>query len=220
MEYTAFEIIGPVMVGPSSSHTAGACKIGNIARKICEDGFESVDFFLHGSFAYTYQGHGTDRALVGGIMGYETDDARIENSFEYAKKNGIDFTFHETNLGEEFHPNTVKIVFHYKDRDEYIIGSSIGGGAIMIVDINGIDIEFRGVFPTLLLEYPEQSGVIAFVSTELSKRDYNIETMITNKNSLTGIVTLTVEVETALCEDVKKVILDDKRFITAKYVEV
>lgn len=208
------------MIGPSSSHTAGACKIGKVARKICGKDFLYVEFFLHGSFAYTYRGHGTDRALVGGVLGYDTDDPRIEYAFEYAKEAGLKYDFQLTDLGEHYHPNTVKIVFHYEDRDEFIIGSSIGGGAIIIVNINGIDVQFRGVFPTLLLQYPEQSGVIASVSSELSKNGYNIESMITNKDTLTKIVTLTVEIEEPISEEIKANILNQDRFLSAKYVEV
>lgn len=219
-EYSAFDVLGPIMVGPSSSHTAGACRIGKTALKICPKGWKSVEFLLHGSFAHTYKGHGTDRALVGGIMGYETDDARIRNSFEIAKEAGIDYKFKTVDLGEKYHPNTVKIVFHYDDHDEYVIGSSIGGGAIVIVDINGIEVHFRGEYPTILLKYPEQQGVVANVSKFLSDAKYNIESINTQKDRLKNIVTLTVEIDKPLTEELKKEILGQKRFIESKYVEV
>lgn len=220
MEYTAFEIMGPIMVGPSSSHTAGACKIASVARKICGEGFDSVDFYLHGSFAHTYKGHGTDKALVGGMLGFKPDDSRIREAFALAKEANCKWEFFTVDLGEKYHPNSVKIVFHYDDRDEYIIGSSIGGGAIIIVNINGIDVEFRGMFPTILLQYYEQSGVIAYVSSILSGNQYSIESINTVKNNLTNIVTLTVETDKPLADYVKGAILGSERFITAKYVEV
>ncbi|MDU2110868.1 MAG: L-serine ammonia-lyase, iron-sulfur-dependent subunit beta, partial [Peptoniphilus lacydonensis] len=111
-EYTSFEILGPIMVGPSSSHTAGACKIGRVAAKICPKNYESVDFYLHGSFAYTYKGHGTDKALLGGIMGFETFDDSIRDAYKIADARGINYKFIPTNLGEDYHPNTVKVVFN------------------------------------------------------------------------------------------------------------
>ena len=195
-EYTSFEILGPIMVGPSSSHTAGACKIGRVAAKICPKNYESVDFYLHGSFAYTYKGHGTDKALLGGIMGFETFDDSIRDAYKIADARGINYKFIPTNLGEDYHPNTVKVVFNYKDgTSEYVIGSSIGGGNIIIVEINGIKVNFDGRFPTFLFQYPEQTGVIAEVSTVLAEEDYNIESINTAKDELKNIVTLTVELD-------------------------
>ncbi|MDU3457009.1 MAG: L-serine ammonia-lyase, iron-sulfur-dependent subunit beta [Peptoniphilus harei] len=220
-EYSSFEILGPIMVGPSSSHTAGACKIARLAAKICPDDYESVEFYLHGSFAFTYKGHGTDRALLGGIMGFKTYDSSIRNAYEIADKRGIKYSFIPMNLGENYHPNTVKIKFNYKDRDsEYVIGSSIGGGNMKIVDINGIQVDYDGKFPTLLFQYPEQKGVIADVSTILAKESYNIESINTSKDELTNIVTLTVELDEGASESVLNKLLNNSRYITSKYVEV
>lgn len=220
-EYSSFEILGPIMVGPSSSHTAGACKIARLAAKICPDDYESVEFYLHGSFAFTYKGHGTDRALLGGIMGFKTYDSSIRNAYEIADKRGIKYSFIPMNLGENYHPNTVRIKFNYKDRDsEYVIGSSIGGGNMKIVDINGIQVDYDGKFPTLLFQYPEQKGVIADVSTILAKESYNIESINTSKDELTNIVTLTVELDEGASESVLNKLLNNSRYITSKYVEV
>ena len=220
-EYTSFEILGPIMVGPSSSHTAGACKIGRVAAKICPKNYESVDFYLHGSFAYTYKGHGTDKALLGGIMGFETFDDSIRDAYKIADARGINYKFIPTNLGEDYHPNTVKVVFNYKDgTSEYVIGSSIGGGNIIIVEINGIKVNFDGRFPTFLFQYPEQTGVIAEVSTVLAEEDYNIESINTAKDELKNIVTLTVELDVKASESVKNKLLDNSRYIESKYVEV
>ena len=220
-ECSSFEILGPIMVGPSSSHTAGACKIARLAAKICPDDYESVEFYLHGSFAFTYKGHGTDRALLGGIMGFKTYDSSIRNAYEIADERGIKYSFIPMNLGENYHPNTVKIKFNYKDRDsEYVIGSSIGGGNMKIVDINGIQVDYDGKFPTLLFQYPEQKGVIADVSTILAKESYNIESINTSKDELTNIVTLTVELDEGASESVLNKLLNNSRYITSKYVEV
>lgn len=220
-EFNAFEVLGPIMVGPSSSHTAGACRISNVAAKIVEKPFEKVSFYLHGSFAMTYKGHGTDRALIGGILGFSTYDKRIRNAFEIADDEGLNYEFIPTDLGEGFHPNTVKIVFSYKDKeDEYIIGSSIGGGNILIVNIDGIPVKFKGEYPTFLFQYAEQKGIIATVSTILADNDYNIESMSTTKNELTQVVTLTVETSRNVDKDIVKKLIENERFLMARYVEV
>ena len=220
-EYSSFEILGPIMVGPSSSHTAGACKIARLAAKICPDNYESVEFYLHGSFAFTYKGHGTDRALLGGIMGFKTYDSSIRDAYEIADKRGINYSFIPIDLGEEYHPNTVKVKFNYKDgTSEYVIGSSVGGGNIKIVDVNGIKVDYDGRFPTFLFQYDEQKGVIAEVSTILAGESYNIESINTRKNELTNIVTLTVELDESASQSVIDKLLNNSRYISAKYVEV
>lgn len=220
-EYSSFEILGPIMVGPSSSHTAGACKIARLAAKICPDNYESVEFYLHGSFAFTYKGHGTDRALLGGIMGFKTYDSSIKDAYEIADKKGINYSFIPMDLGEDYHPNTVKVKFNYKDRNsEYVIGSSIGGGNMKIVDINGIKVDYDGRFPTFLFQYDEQKGVIAEVSTILAGESYNIESINTTKDELTNIVTLTVELDEGANQNIIDKLLNNSRYITAKYVEV
>lgn len=219
-EYSAFDIIGPIMVGPSSSHTAGACRIANTAINISKEKFLKVEFYLHGSFAHTYKGHGTDRALVAGIMGIKPDDDRLIRAFEIARENNLNYEIKTVDLGDKYHPNTVKIIFHYANKREEIIGSSIGGGSIVIVSINDIEVEFRGKYPTLLLRYKEQKGIIAYVSSILSNNNYNIETMTTKKDTLNDIVTLSVELEEELEEDIKNQILNYEKFISSKYVGV
>lgn len=220
-EYSSFEILGPIMVGPSSSHTAGACKIARVAAKVSRPDWERVDFYLHGSFAHTYKGHGTDKALLGGIMGFKTYDDSLRDSFHIAEERGINYKFIPCDLGKKYHPNTVKIVFTYADGEkEYVIGSSIGGGNMVLVNIDGIDVEFDGKFPTLLFKYNEQKGVIASVSTALNESDLNIESINTEKDELTQIVTLTVEVDTKIDEKVVKKLTEDPRYLSAKYVEV
>ena len=219
-EYRAFEILGPIMVGPSSSHTAGACKIARVAARICPENYKKVIFYLHGSFAMTYKGHGTDRALLGGILGFKTYDDRIRDAFKIEKKKKINYEFVATDLGEDFHPNTVKISFVYEDHEEYVIGSSIGGGNMIIVDINGIQVEFDGTHPTLLFRYNEQKGIISEISSILYKNDYNIESINTIKDDLTEIVNLTIELDQNLSIDLVKKLTTNSKFLMAKYVEV
>jgi len=170
--YSVFDILGPVMIGPSSSHTAGAARLGKVARLIVGDNIKRVTFYLHGSFAKTYRGHGTDKALVGGILGFDTDDPRIRNSFDIAKKEGIEFEFVETDLGD-VHPNTVKMKIEMNDDNLHeIMGSSIGGGTIVITEIDGLRLEFTGNYPTLITKHKDRPGIIAEVTNIL--KDYNV----------------------------------------------
>ena len=213
-----FDIIGPVMVGPSSSHTAGAAKIADVARRMVDPGFNEVDFYLHGSFAKTYKGHGTNRALVGGVLGYGPEDDRIINAFEYAKEAGIAYKFIETDLGD-VHPNTVRMVFKYPDgRNPIDIqGSSIGGGAIVINKIYGNPIEYYAKRPTLFMAYGEQKGVIAFVSNVLYNNGYNIHEMKTIKDG--DNVMLVCELDEPLTNEALETIKDGKDFTFIKYID-
>jgi L-serine dehydratase len=215
-DYRVFDIIGPVMIGPSSSHTAGACRIARTAKNISDPGFNEVEFQLHGSFAETYKGHGTDKALLAGALGFDTDDKRIRNSFEIAEKEGLKYSFVRHDLGK-VHPNSVKVIFKYPNGNQSaIIGSSIGGGNIVIVEIDGIPITYTDEFPTLILKYNEQKGIIHYVSGLLSENDYNIETMRTIKrdDNVTLITETTEEVDQKIIDE----IVNDDRFTFAKYI--
>ena len=215
-DYSIFDVMGPIMIGPSSSHTAGAARIGRLAKKICGKDFTKVVFHLHGSFAKTYMGHGTDKALVAGALGMLQDDENLRDSFEIAKKRNVNYSFEQVDLGD-VHPNSVKVEMFYEDgRVSYVIGSSIGGGNIKIIDIDGLKIDFTNAFPTLILKYNEQKGIISFVSTLLAENEYNIEKMITEKNN--GIVTLLVEIDKELTDEMKSKILHNERFILTKYI--
>ncbi len=199
-DYGVFDILGPVMVGPSSSHTAGAARLGKVAQEIVDSGFDKVVFYLHGSFGKTFQGHGTDKALVAGILGMDPSDEKLKDSFEIAESKDIKFEFIEKDLGY-YHPNTVKIVFKYKDsEDAYIIGSSIGGGSILITDINGNKVEFSGDYPTLVIKYADQKGVISNISSILSSNEINIATMKVTRED--NIATMVVETDTNLNDSI------------------
>lgn len=169
------EISGPIMVGPSSSHTAGACRIGKISKIIANGEICEVIFHLHGSFGKTYKGHGTDRALVGGILGMDTDDERIINSMDIARSEGIKFSFVEIDLGSIYHPNTVKLDITVKSGKKVsIIASSVGGGNIEIVSINGKQVYFTGQYNTLLINHIDKPGIVHKASGILSNNDINI----------------------------------------------
>lgn len=199
-DYGVFDILGPIMIGPSSSHTAGAARLGKIAKEIVGIEFDKVNFYLHGSFGKTFEGHGTDKALVAGILGMEPSDERLREAFEIANSKGIEYEFIEADLGYQ-HPNTVKIVFQFdNDEDIYIIGSSIGGGNILITDINGNHVEFSGDYPTMLIKYIDQKGVISRISSILSTNEVNIATMKVIRES--NIATMIVETDSPIDENV------------------
>lgn len=139
-----FDIAGPIMVGPSSSHTAGACKIGQFARALFHKTPKKVTFYLHGSFGEVYKGHATDRALLAGVMKFRTSDDHIRDSFKVAKEKGIEYKFIVKDLGPNYHPNTVKIILECNGSKMSVIGSSIGGGMIEILKINNFDVMIKG----------------------------------------------------------------------------
>jgi L-serine dehydratase len=195
-DYGVFDILGPIMIGPSSSHTAGAARLAKVAKDVVDNEFHKVIFYLHGSFGKTFEGHGTDKALVAGILGMEPSDENLRDSFEIAKSKNIDFEFIEADLGYQ-HPNTVKIVFKFEDKEDiYIIGSSIGGGNILITDINGNKVEFSGDYPTMLIKYIDQKGVISRISSILSTNEINIATMKVTRES--DIATMVVETDSEI----------------------
>ncbi|MBU5426057.1 L-serine ammonia-lyase, iron-sulfur-dependent subunit beta [Tissierella pigra] len=199
-DYGVFDVLGPVMIGPSSSHTAGAARLAKVAKDVVDAEFHKVTFYLHGSFGKTFEGHGTDKALVAGILGMEPSDEDLRNSFEIAKSKNIDFEFIEADLGYQ-HPNTVKIVFEFEDKENiYIIGSSIGGGNILITDINGNKVEFSGDYPTMLIKYIDQKGVISRISSILSTNGINIATMKVTRES--DIATMVVETDSEINKDI------------------
>ena len=170
-----FDVMGPNMIGPSSSHTAGALRIALLASNLAKGNVAHVTFILYGSFARTYHGHGTDRALVGGILGYTTDDERIRDSFEYAKKAGITYEFVEDFTNKDVHPNTVDIELTCKNGQVITMrGVSIGGGNAVIQRLNGIEIDMNGASPTVIVKHWDRKGVLAYITKVISDADLNI----------------------------------------------
>ena len=147
------DIIGPVMVGPSSSHTAGACRLGLLARGLVGGTPETARIQLHGSFARTGEGHGTDKAIVAGLMGFAPDDDRIRTALEIAEREGLDYRFEKTTLGEEadVHPNTARITIHRGERSATMVGSSLGAGRVLVTEIDGYPVEVTGNYNTVVL---------------------------------------------------------------------
>ena len=201
-EIGTFDILGPNMIGPSSSHTAGALRIAFVAGRMVEKAV-SVKFVLYGSFARTYHGHGTDRALVGGILGYHPDDERIRDSFEHAKEAGLAFSFEENFTDKEIYPNTVDI--YVTDKDGSVVslrGKSIGGGNAVITRLNGVDVELTGNYCTLVVEHVDKKGTLAFVTTVLSAYVLNIGSLRLYRESKGKRAYAIIEVDTSVSNQV------------------
>lgn len=175
---SVFDVLGPNMIGPSSSHTAGACSIALLAQKMIPGPITDVEFTLYGSFARTYRGHGTDRALLGGIMGFPTDDRRIPDSFELASQRGLNYCFHINEEEEDIHPNTVDIRMTGRDGQVLTVrGESLGGGKVRISRINQVEVDFSGEYSTLIAIHQDTPGVVAHITRCLSDRNVNIAFM-------------------------------------------
>ena len=204
-----FDVIGPNMVGPSSSHTAGAVSMALLARKIfCgmeekqEKHMKRADFTLYGSFAKTYKGHGTDRALLGGILGFDTDDLRIREAFSYAEKAGLEYSF---SLGddEDLHPNTADIAIAGEEGDRlFVRGVSLGGGKVKITRLNKIDVDFTGEYSTLIVSQRDRHGVAAHVTRCLSDCGVNIAFMRIYREAKGADAYMVVESDEKIQEEV------------------
>lgn len=189
-----FDILGPIMVGPSSSHTAGAARLGKVARAVAGADIEEVTFYLHGSFAKTYKGHGTDRALVAGILGMEPSDLRLRDSLEIARELGLKIDFKEADLGD-VHPNTVEFIIRGKEGNYGLIGSSIGGGSIEVTSVNGNTVNFTGAYPTVIVSNRDVPGVLSKVASILYDNDINIAFMKVFRNQKGKNATMVFEVD-------------------------
>ena len=175
---SAFDVMGPNMIGPSSSHTAGAARISYLAQKMIEGPLKRADFILYGSFAKTYRGHGTDRALLGGIMGFSTDDMRIRNSFDIAHEKGLEFSFTPNEQETDIHPNTVDICMeNEKGQKMTVRGESLGGGKARICRINQVEVDFTGEYSAAIVIHQDRLGVAAHVTSVLSRHGVNIAFM-------------------------------------------
>lgn len=197
-----FDVLGPIMIGPSSSHTAGAARLAKIAASIAGEIIVSVKFYLHGSFMHTYKGHGTDRALLAGIMGLDPYDEKLRNSFELAEKINLKYEFIPKDLGP-VHPNTVKFeIENASGAKTVIMGSSTGGGAVLITNINGYEVKFTGDYFTIILNYPDVKGVISNVTSILSQESINVATMNVSRKSRGKEATMIIETDSDVNESI------------------
>lgn len=178
---SVFDMIGPVMIGPSSSHTAGVVRIGRVARKILGKNPDSGEITFYNSFARTYEGHGSDRAIIAGLLDFKTDDERIRNAFDHANEAGFQFKFRSVGNANTMHPNTVKVSVSAGEKKVEVIGESRGGGVIKVVGVNGFGVGFNANLTTMILMANDKKGAIAFIATILANDECNIASMSVNR---------------------------------------
>lgn len=201
---SVFDIIGPIMIGPSSSHTAGALRIGKVARNLFGRRPKWAHIHLYGSFAETYKGHGTDVAIVGGLLNFDTFDDRLIRSFEIAKEEGLDYAFF-IEQGIPDHPNTAKIVVGDELGELEVVGISVGGGKIEIAEINGFKLKLTGENPAIVILNNDRFGCIANVANILAKHEINIGHMEVSRKEKGKLALMVLELD----EDINNEIMDE-----------
>ncbi len=206
MKYrSVFDIIGPVMVGPSSSHTAGAVRIGQLARKLFDREPETAAIHFFGSFARTYRGHATDVAVLAGVLGLKTDDARIPDAFALAKERGLEYTFFEE-AAIPIHPNTVSIELTAGEASISVTGISIGGGMVQITRVDGFDLRLSGESPALLIFHQDAFGAIAAVTQLLAYAQVNISHMEVSRAERGQNALMVIETDQPISGDILRLI--------------
>jgi L-serine dehydratase len=191
---SVFDIIGPIMIGPSSSHTAGAARIGRVARTLFGVRPDKVVVSFYGSFAQTYRGHGTDVAIIGGILDFDTYDPRIPESIALAQQLGMDITFVEEDAIVD-HPNTARIWMTDGQKEIEVVGISIGGGKIEITELNGFELKLSGMHPAILVVHNDKYGAISSVTNILAKYQINIGHMEVARKEIGKTALMVIEVD-------------------------
>lgn len=190
------EVIGPVMVGPSSSHTAGACRIGLLARALLGQPPLEALLELHGSFAKTGSGHGTDRALAGGLLGFQPDDPRLRDSLALAVEQGLQCTFRHVQLRGAAHPNSVRLTLRdAAGNSAVVVGSSLGGGRVVLTELDGLPVQVTGEYDTLVVQAEDRRGTIGAIATELARAEVNIATLRLSRHKKGGLATHVYELD-------------------------
>lgn len=214
MNLSIFEVLGPVMVGPSSSHTAGAAKLARTAAQLAPRGFCGVRFALAGSFAKTGRGHGTHRALLAGALGLAPDDERLRDAYALARTAHVDYAFTQIELPDE-HENTVRITFLYPDGAEFCVqGSSIGGGRIVVTQLEGMPVEVRAEAPTLVLTQRDVRGVVSSVSGILAQAGLNIGVMRVSRAQKGTVASCVIETDAPIPAAVTQALKQDANILS------
>lgn len=204
MNISLLDVVGPIMIGPSSSHTAGAAKLSKTARLIYNKPFVKVKFGLGGSFASTYRGHFTDYALVAGALGMSEDDENLSNSFNIAKERNMEYEFYKADIPSTYE-NTVRITFIDKDGEEFFVeGASLGGGRILITNINGLICEINATCPTVIVQQQDVKGVVSDVTTILAYNNINIGIMKVSRTTRGDRAFCIIECDDIIPENVIK----------------
>ena len=219
MSVSIFQVAGPIMIGPSSSHTAGAARLGRIAAKLVDD-FDFVSFGLHGSFAKTGKGHGTDKALLAGVMGIREDDEAIAEAYSIADQANLGYEFHDVEL-PGIHENSVRIMFYKKDELLCKVdGSSLGGGEVMISRIDGYEVELSGNLPTIFIRQQDKRGVLSHITTVLAEGGINIATMKVSRKNRSEEATCVIEIDDLIDEELLKKIESNPNIFTVKFIKL
>ena len=201
VEMNLLDIVGPVMVGPSSSHTAGAARIGNVCRRLLGEKVKNADIFLHGSFLSTGKGHGTDKAIVAGLLGLAVDDMNIPRSFELAKEQDMTFTISGIDLGD-VNPNSVKMrLIGETGKKLEVVAASVGGGRIQVCELDGIAVNFSGEYPTLVVYILDQPGRVTEITSMLGHKSINIATLQSYRTSRGGKAVVVLECDQEVPEE-------------------
>ena len=198
MSSSIFDMIGPVMIGPSSSHTAGVVRIGQVGNRVLQAIPEQAEITFYNSFARTYEGHGSDRAILAGLLDFATDDIRIRNAFDFAQESGLQYVFKSIGNASTLHPNTVKLNLKAQGREVEVTGESRGGGIINISEVNGFRADFSARQPTLMIEAEDTKGSIAFIADVLAHDDCNIATMNVSRKGKNDLACMFIEMDSPL----------------------
>lgn len=195
---SVFDMIGPVMIGPSSSHTAGVVRIARAAVKLLGGIPEEADIVFYNSFARTYEGHGSDRAIIAGLLDFKTDDKRIKDALELAKENKLHYTFKSIGNASALHPNTIRLNLKLGDKKIEVLGESKGGGVINIAEVNGFKADFSASLHTMIIFADDVRGSIAFLANVLAHDDCNIATMSVSRKGKNDLACLVIEMDSGV----------------------
>ena len=216
---SVFDVLGPNMIGPSSSHTAGAEIIAFLAQKMIAPPLKRADFTLYGSFAKTYHGHGTDRALLAGVMGFAPDDLRIRDSFQIARERGLQYSFRIDTATEVPHPNTVGITLAGADgHSVHVTGVSIGGGSVRLRELDGVEIDLSGEYDTIVVKQYDKPGVVAFIAKTLSESGVNIAFMRLYRENRGKIAYTIVEADQPIHRETVRTIFEHPDIVAARRI--
>ncbi len=195
---SVFDMIGPVMIGPSSSHTAGVVRIARVGVKLLGGVPDEAEVIFYNSFARTYEGHGSDRAIIAGLLDYKTDDKRIKTSFDEAKKTGLKYSFRSVGNASTRHPNTIELKLKKDGKTVTMIGESRGGGVVKIVEVNGFAAGFTANLHTIIIEADDRPGSITFITSVIAHDDCNIATMTVSRKGKNDLACQILEMDSGL----------------------
>jgi len=195
---SVFDMIGPIMIGPSSSHTAGVVRIARASLKILGGIPDKAEIIFYNSFARTYEGHGSDRAIIAGLLDFKTDDKRIKESLEIASERGFQYHFKSVGNASTLHPNSIRLTLTKSDREVEVLGESKGGGVINIAEVNGFKADFSASLHTIIIYAGDQKGSIAFIADILAHDDCNIATMSVSRKGKNDLACLVIEMDSGL----------------------